>query len=278
MCLDMTTNAPVETSLSSSNKIVNGLWIGSRLTLVELLTIHSFLYHGHDFYLWVYDEILTPLPEGVTVMDATTIIPAEDVFSYKHRNQFGHGKGSVSGFSDIFRYKLLYDRGGWWVDMDVVCLEPLDFEDNYVFRKHHELPMVGNIMKCPKESELMKRCYDQASKEVTADNTDWHKPINILIDNIFDLMLDDNIRADFSNTDDWEEIKQLLRTNDPLPEYFKAVHLCNETWRQKGLEKNDFKIDSTYGHLLHKYGLIDDNFTQFHRLKNRIRHDWFKFY
>ena len=76
----------MEKSLSKDNKIVNGLWIGSRLTLVELLTIRSFLYNGHDFYLWVYDEILTPLPEGVTLKDATEIIPAKDVFSYKNTN------------------------------------------------------------------------------------------------------------------------------------------------------------------------------------------------
>jgi hypothetical protein len=31
------------------------------------------------------------------------------------------GKGTYAGFSDLFRYKMLFDRGGWWVDTDVVC-------------------------------------------------------------------------------------------------------------------------------------------------------------
>jgi hypothetical protein len=42
------------------------------------------------------------------------------VFFYGDRA--GIGRGSVSAFSNLFRYYLLHQMGGWWVDADVVCL------------------------------------------------------------------------------------------------------------------------------------------------------------
>jgi len=162
-------------NISPDNKIVHGLWIGKTLSNIEILTMKSFMKHGHDFYLWVYDEIVTPIPAGVVVKDAAEIIPRRQVFCYKKHNQWGEGKGSYAGFSDIFRYKLLYEYGGWWVDMDIVLLKPLDFTEPYVFRNHDKLPVVGNVLKCPKGSKLMLDCYNKAIAEVDENNTDWFK-------------------------------------------------------------------------------------------------------
>jgi hypothetical protein len=133
--------------MHEENKIVHGLWIGKHLSLVELLCLHSFLRQGHEFHLWTYDQLETPVPSGIFIEDASQIIASDEVFAYRNRNQFGHGKGSYAGFSDIFRYRLLYLKGGWWTDMDVVCLSPLDFREPYVFRTHHDFAAVGNIMK-----------------------------------------------------------------------------------------------------------------------------------
>jgi len=41
---------------------IHGLWIGRHLSKLEKLTLHSFLKHGHEFNLWVYDELVEPLP------------------------------------------------------------------------------------------------------------------------------------------------------------------------------------------------------------------------
>ena len=87
-----------------SNKTVNALWIGESLSATEILTIKSFLKNGHEFILWTYSDVKTPLPEGTIVKDANDIFPQKNVFAYKYSNQFGHGKCSYAGFSDIFRY------------------------------------------------------------------------------------------------------------------------------------------------------------------------------
>ncbi|MBU0763751.1 MAG: hypothetical protein KJ607_02835, partial [Bacteroidetes bacterium] len=209
--------------MKNENKIVHGLWIGHRLSKLELLTLHSFVNNGHVFFLWIYNTIETPVPDGVIIKDANEILPAERVFRYRYTNQFGHGKGSLGGFSDIFRYKLLYEYGGWWTDMDVCCLKPLDFEEPYVFRTHHDLELVGNIMKCPRESELMVRCYEQASLEVDEDNRDWHKPIEILNNHVKQLGLTHYIK-EFSNPDSWNYIRILLFRSICFPGHWYAVH------------------------------------------------------
>jgi hypothetical protein len=248
--------------LQNSNKIVHSLWIGQFLSNVEILTLKSFVANGHDFYLWTYQELETSLPEGVIVKDANIIIPLERVFRYRNRNQFGHGKGSFGGFSDIFRYKLLFDHGGWWVDMDVTCLKPFDFEEEYVFRKHHELKLVGNMMKCPKGSELMMLCYEKAVAEVDENNRDWNKPINILNEFVIKLGLESYIK-DFSNQDVWPDILQmLLKRKEVLPTW-KAIHWANEEWRRNKLDKNYYIQKSLFGEYMNMYGLKSNNFSSF---------------
>lgn len=258
--------------MEQDNPVVNSLWIGSKLSLMEMLTIKSFIACGHVFRLWTYSEPETKLPAGVLVMDANEILPQDKIFRYKSPNQFGHGMGSVSGFSDIFRYKLLYEKGGWWVDMDVTCIKYLNFDEEFVFRPHHELRVVGNVMKAPKGNELMKLCFEQAIEEVNEENTDWHKPIQILNHHIQALGLEQYIQPNFSNEDKWDEVKTYLTSNTSLPDNYLCLHWMNEEWRRRQIDKYDFMIDSTYGSLLIRYGLIADDFNWFNRQKNFIRH------
>lgn len=245
----------IEQNMSQENKIVHGLWIGNRLSQLELLCLHSFLFHGHEFHLWTYQPLETALPAGVIREDANRIIPENEVFAYRNRNQFGHGKGSYAGFSDIFRYKLLLEKGGWWVDMDVLCLSPLDFEEPYIFRTHHDFPVVGNVMKCPAGSPLMKRCYERAVVEVDADNPDWNLPIRILNEGIASLNLTGFIRG-FSNQDSWRYIRTLLYRNPKLPEHWKVLHLVNEEWRRNRIDKEAIPRRSYMGKKAETFGIL----------------------
>lgn len=244
-------------SVARNNKIdVHGLWIGQRLSALELLSICSFIKHGYRFNLWLYEPLSHSLPQGCLVRDANGIIPFEKVFRYKNKSQFGTGKGSVSGFSDIFRYKLLHDIGGWWVDMDVTCLKPFAYEEPYFFRDHHSLPLVGNILKAPKGAPLMWKCYEEALATVDENNTDWHKPIEILARNVYALQLEKYIVSDVSNTDEWHKVERYVWHHNPLPSSWYFVHWCNEVWRTQGIEKNKPLYDSSYGNLLLGYGLL----------------------
>jgi len=258
------------------NYIVNSLWIGKQLSELELLTINSFLNNGHQFILWTYDDIITPLPDALIVRNAGEIIPKDKVFQYRFKNQFDHGKGSYAGFSDIFRYKLLYEYGGWWVDMDVTCLKPFHFKTPYVFRTHHDLKMVGNIMKCPPKSDLMKLCYEKASSQVTAYNRDWNKPIRILNDTILQLDLSEYI-LEFSNRDSWDVVRKFISSDAEVPCSWFAIHWVNEEWRRNKIDKSYSGKESLLRKLLIKNGVPPGTLPKIRHLTNAWRLTVFSF-
>jgi len=218
-------------ALSQDNRIVHGLWIGDRLSRLELLTIHSFLRHGHEYHLWLYDELQNPLPAQVVIEDANEIIPRDRVIRRKDTDpEAGVGRGSYGLFSDLFRYKLLYERGGYWADMDVTCLRPFDFPDEYVFRTHR-VGVVGNIMKCPRRSPLMKETYELVAREADA-NSPWLMSNRVLSRNVERSGLSRFIREDFCNADSWmEQVRPLLEGDPGLPPAWHAIHWMNEVWR-----------------------------------------------
>src|SRR5215213_329764 len=105
--------------------LLQTLWIGPRLSAMEQLSIQSFLRHGHELHLYTYGDV-EGVPRGTVLRDANEILPRERIFVYRDFP-------SVSGFSNFFRYKLLLERGGWWVDADMVCVRPFDFDSPHVF-------------------------------------------------------------------------------------------------------------------------------------------------
>ena len=103
------------------NRIVRGLWVGGGLSALERLCIRSFCAHGHEFHLYHYDELHNvPRVDGFRVINGEEILPRTAIFRYRRH-------GSLAGFADHFRWELMRQCGGWYADMDMVCLRPLDF-------------------------------------------------------------------------------------------------------------------------------------------------------
>src|SRR5437879_1293319 len=138
---------------------IQSLWIGDSLSKVEQLSIQSFLNNGHPYVLYTYSNIKN-LPEGVIIEDANTIIPEEDIFVCKN----GWGKGSYAGFADLFRFNLLNQKGGWWVDTDVICLKPFTFENDFIICSSYEgqwgIRANNCILKVPKQHEFLTYILD----------------------------------------------------------------------------------------------------------------------
>lgn len=232
--------------MHTDNKNVNGLWIGTQLSEIELLTINSFLHHGHTFILWTYGDVEN-VPEGVIVKDANEIIGEDRVFKYPEDSKLKWGKGSYAGFSDIFRYKLLYEKGGWWVDMDLTCLKPFNFEDDYFFRSHWKYKVVGNAMKCPKGSTLMLDCYNQSRQEVSENNLNWHKPIEILNQHIRKLDLLKYRHRGLFNNDHAFLLRKFLKRDSNIPGKWYGIHWCNSSGKLQYSDKSTMsRLIKTY--------------------------------
>jgi len=164
-------NQEVQGAAKKPLPVIQGLWYGSTtLGQMERLSIESFLRHGHDYHLYSYDDI-TNLPKGAVQKEARDIHPTFEMI--KNRD----GKVLGAAFSDLFRYKLLHDKGHFWADLDVVCIRPFDFDDAVVLaaerhRSHVQLKYpidaqahIGincNVMKFPERSAEMAYCYEEA--------------------------------------------------------------------------------------------------------------------
>ncbi|HYC28936.1 MAG TPA: capsular polysaccharide synthesis protein [Chitinophagaceae bacterium] len=233
--------------------VVHSLWIGNALSPLEQLTIASFIHHGHAFQLWTYEEV-RDVPRGAVIKDASEIIPKTRVFHYSKAGQFGLGKNSYAGFSDLFRYRLLHLHGGCWVDMDITCLQSLDIAAPYLFRHHHKLPAVGNVLHAPANDKLMAWCYNQLENRLDANNTDWLLPVRILNEGIKKYELTRYIQ-DISNRDSFPVLLQRLNRDPHTPGSWKVIHWMNEEFSRAGIAKYKFIRGSTIQKLLDQYGI-----------------------
>ena len=105
-------------------QVAKSLWIGDRLFPQHIISINSFIQNGFEYNLYVYDDVKN-VPSGVILCDANEVIPKDEIWYYNS----GFNKGSPSGFSNQFRFKILYEYGGLWTDTDMVLMKPYNFHD-----------------------------------------------------------------------------------------------------------------------------------------------------
>lgn len=135
--------------MREDNRVIQSLWVGP-LTTMERLCIRSFQANGHEFHLYTYGDV-GEVPSGTIIKDANEILPEVKA------NEFG----CPAQASNLFYYALMIKNGGWFVDMDVVCLKPFDFEEEYVFyRDQGETTITWAIVKAPANSPIAHHCYD----------------------------------------------------------------------------------------------------------------------
>jgi mannosyltransferase OCH1-like enzyme len=219
---------------------------------MERMSIASFLATGHEYHLYVYDDV-KGIPEGVLVHDANEILPASMIFQYKHSK-------SYAGFANFFRYQLLLTKGGWWVDTDVICLKPFSFPDEYVFacEEHKGVQIANNgIIKAPVASEVMEYavgiCRSKDPEQLT-----WGETGPRLLDEaIHRFSLEKYAKPHrFFCPLGFEEWVEVLDANaKPIfDQSTYAVHLWNEMWRRENRDKNgQYHPDCLYEQLKKKY-------------------------
>ncbi len=230
------------------NNVIQGLWIGDKLSSLERLSLSSFIANGHDYHLYVYSDVKN-VPEGVQIKDGNEILPGADIFSYN----VGPGKGSYSAFSNFFRYKLLYDKGGWWCDTDMICLKPFDFANNYVISSELHLGnrhITSGVIKAPKGSLAMKSNWEICDSK-DKDTLPWGEVGPRLMSqcvgrfDLFDYVEQPEVFCPLGFLE-WHKV---LAPNFDLQfsEKTVAVHLWNEMWRRQGIDKDSsFHKDCFY--------------------------------
>lgn len=157
--------------MDNANRVIKSLWIGKHLSPIEQLSLNSYLNNGHKVELYIYDNI-DNVPPSVIIKDANLIIPRAEIFSIS----VGPHINSFAIFADYFRYKLLYELGGWWSDLDAVCLKPYDFDQEYLFINEKTRDFSGRIasgiIKCPPHSAIMRYCFETTEGIINSNHVD----------------------------------------------------------------------------------------------------------
>lgn len=217
--------------------LMQSLWIGRTLSVMERLSIASFLAHGHEYHLYTYEPVENA-PAGTVFRPAAEILEASRIFQYK---QFP----SYAGFANLFRYKLLSSRGGWWVDTDVVCLGPFDFDAPYVFASEpsREGSVPSNaVLKVPAGSTVMARNWEVCAAHPDPAGVAWGElGPKLMARSIEELGLQRYLQAaEVFCPVPWDKSEAFL---DPagawiFGESTRAVHLWNEMWRRAGRSRD----------------------------------------
>jgi hypothetical protein len=250
-------------SLDSLNTI-QLLWVEGRLSKVERLCVQSFLDHGFEVHLYHYGP-LEAVPTGATLKDGRTILGESHVF----RSDSLKGSGFL-GFANRFRYHMLYEKGGWWFDMDSVCLRSFEPPEDLTFASTWEGKWGNcannNTLWCKPGDERMRMIRDEAERVLRegdlslgaagfkllqrmVSENNW-KPnvsesfvfapyhwsmLHRILPKTFKDYAKDQIRMIKHRI--WQLYRPHFRAGY-IRKQTLSLHLCNELWKANGYDKN----------------------------------------
>jgi mannosyltransferase OCH1-like enzyme len=250
--------------------IVQSLWIGNKLSIMENLCIHSFLKNGYEYHLYTYNFVEN-VPNGTIIKDANEVLNSSEIYSYAN--------SSFSAISNRFRFELLYKKGGMWVDTDVVCIKKYDIDeakDKYIIfsesnKKYNEQKIGACVLKFPKEDpillEAIQICKDK-KQDIINGTLVWGLGPSTVKHLVEKYKLEEYVKNwKFANSCSCHHVMTIInpnfKTGDPKgyasninelsPDtYF--IHLWHEFWRRNNIDKDSkYQDDSLFEQLKAKY-------------------------
>ena len=136
------------------------------MSMIQKISLASFIYHKHDIVLYVYDMNMS-VPIGIKKVDANEIIPEDKIFL---------SDGSYAAFSDMFRYRMIQKTGRAWVDADTICLRPDWYFENNIFASYeihdNEKRVANGVLGLDKDSKILEYLVDNSSIS-NKENLEW---------------------------------------------------------------------------------------------------------
>ena len=104
---------------------INCFWFGGPLGEVDQICLLSMLKQGHKVRLFSY-ETVTNAPQGIELEDAREALPRDEFIFYR-------ASGSPALGANKFRYRLMKKGLGLWLDTDIILINPMIQDDEYIF-------------------------------------------------------------------------------------------------------------------------------------------------
>ena len=263
----------MEIALNKNPKreIVSTLWIGNYFNHLSELCIMSWLRLDYEVHLYIDQLNLPKYMDKYRQNGQLVFYKASDIMPYK--------KGSeILPFSDLFRYKLIFNTGKTWLDADMYLLTKLP-KDKIIISSEHtfasgafksHLPYVPNIgvLRFPKGDQFLENLIFRIENSFKiAKNLDnmivFRKKLKT--HEYFDLVARPEV---FCGLDWWSckesyydnkyKVKYAVepKTNDWIIENAIGVHLWNNfTYNKHAIDFEKIHPESLYARL---YALIND--------------------
>ncbi len=267
-------DAPPLLTQTSAPQTLRSFWHGARLGPYQLLCLKSFADRGHRVEVFSYDANFTA-PGWLTVRDARDILPRDAVLS-----PLPQGGEAIHGH--LFRYALLERLGGWWIDPDVMLMQP-DLPDADLFVAGHDAfgQVPPTVLRCPPAHPLMKAALTH-TRALGADHTRWLRagaPLWTTLVQEYDAG-SLRVASEPLGPVSWFTVPDLFdpANADRLSQQAAAarfLHLQDEVWRRAGIPAWLAPPQGSFlSTLLQRHG-IDTGFPaamEFNQLNRWIRH------
>jgi glycosyltransferase involved in cell wall biosynthesis len=195
---------------------------------------------GHPVTVWSYTPAKLDFlsASGVDVKLAEDVVPRRLFESIVARSEIRY-------FSDIFRYAVLYEHGGLWMDSDVVMLRPFPFRGDYFFNLqwrggHFGHFVCGNVIYAKRYSTHLRKLYEMSIESFSGAGAKTFGDIGPKL--LSDYVVSEDgaeLRAwlfspVFFNAIDWKEIDRFDEPLAELGDYLNdervfGLHLWNAT-------------------------------------------------
>ena len=171
---------------------------------------------------------------------------------------------------------MLYKKGGYWVDTDMICIRKLPFKENDILftsepsSNYKKKIPTSSLIKAPKNNKIIlegiKLLYE-LKKEILNGKITWGVGPHTIKKIIENNKLEGKI-LDWKQTCScyWGDYKSLFYPNNfsnnvikninDIPESMYCIHLWNEMLRQGEIDKNgSYDKNSLYEQLKRKHNI-----------------------
>ena len=227
------------------------LWVGNPMTKIQEISLSSFIYHGHDLTLYVYDMDMI-VPKGVVKADAGLIMNESEMFKVQD---------TYAAFSDLFRYRMIKKTGLTWVDADTICLSSNwdDLGDTYACLEKNMV--VGGVLKLPQDSSAL----DYLIKKSTSFDKTKIKWVDVgpaLVDKAFRKyeLMEHALPMEVFCGIHWSDWKKLwntkyLRDIKILEKTSKSLSVYHSMTTREGIDKNNIPKGTPMDYFYRKFVL-----------------------
>ncbi len=139
------------------------LWIGKKLSFLELICLKSMECVGQKPILYLYEEIENA-PDFVEVRDAREVLHTNEIKDIYGQNHLDDPRL----WSDIFRIKLMVRTPYIWADTDAYALQEHKSSNGYLFarkRRGSEGFIPNGILRLAQDSQALRLLDDFISRK-----------------------------------------------------------------------------------------------------------------